>query len=269
MRLIKLLIVSILLFLPIQSFSQSDTSSLKIVSWNIQNFGKSKSDSTIEYICKIVKDYDIVAIQEVTTSEAGAQAVAKLDACLDRTGTSWDYVISNPTSGAGSERYAYLYKKSRVQLKGKAELEQSVEASINREPYRATFLFKQTEYILFNIHLVPTAKNPQNEIKFLDTIPKIYNNKRLIIMGDFNLSQSHTAYDNLKKSFNPGLKSSKTSLKMKESDEDPLNMEYDNFFVSKNIKIYKSGVILIFKDFKTLRDVRMVSDHCPIYIIIK
>jgi deoxyribonuclease-1-like protein len=267
MNYLKIKLIILLLLTNLCVFSQ-DTTKLNIVSWNIQNFGKSKSDSIIEYICHIVKNYDIVAIQEVTTSEFGAQAVAKLDACLDRTGFSWDYIVSNPTSGAGSERYTYLYKKSRVNLKGKGELEQSLESTINREPYRAVFIYKNIEYILFNIHLVPTNKNPQNEVRLLDTIPKIYLNKRIVIMGDFNLSQKHTAYDYLKKSLYPALIDQKTSLKMKETI-DPLNEEYDNFFISKNIKLYKSGIILFFKDFKTLSEARKVSDHCPIYIIIE
>ena len=93
-------------------------SNLKIVSWNIQNFGRSKmsNDSVMVFISEVVKGYDIVAIQEVSVSEFGSQAVAKLDDLLDRSGTSWDYIISDATSGEGSERYAYLFKKDRVKL---------------------------------------------------------------------------------------------------------------------------------------------------------
>ena len=113
----------------------------------IQNFGRSKSesDSVMKYICSKVKLHDIVVIQEVSTSEFGAQAVAKLDGLLDRTGTSWDYVVSDPTTGPGSERYAYLYKKSRVKLK-ESGLEKTLQDKINREPFRAVFIFKKNEY---------------------------------------------------------------------------------------------------------------------------
>ena len=115
----KLKFTLLFLLTSLLSFSQVDTSKLNIISWNIQNFGRSKSesDSVMKYIASKVKIYDIVVVQEVSTSEFGAQAVAKLDDLLDRTGTSWDYVVSDPTTGAGSERYAYLYKKNRVKLK--------------------------------------------------------------------------------------------------------------------------------------------------------
>lgn len=259
----------LLLFVSTLVSSQVDTSSLKIVSWNIQNFGKSKSDAEILYISTKVKDCDIVAIQEVSTSDFGSQAVAKLDDYLDRTGSKWDYVMSDKTTGEGSERYVYLYKTSRVKLKEKPSLEKSLQDSINREPFKAIFIFKGKEFYLFNIHLVPTDKNPQNEAKKLSELPKIYKNKRIIIMGDFNLSGSHSGFDGLKNlGFKTTLLSKKTSLKAKESD-DPMNMEYDNFFISKNIKLIKSDVIYFHKDFKTLKESRSISDHCPIYCIVK
>lgn len=265
----KIRLAFFLLFVSNLVLSQVDTTSLKIVSWNIQNFGKSKSDAEILYISNKVKDCDILAVQEVSTSEFGAQAVAKLDDYLDRTGSKWDYVISDKTTGDGTERYAYLYKTSRVRLKEKPSLEKSLQDSINREPFRAIFIFNGKEFYLFNIHLVPTNKNPQNEAKKLDTLPKIYKDKNIIIMGDFNLSGAHSGFDSLKKfGFKTSLLSKKTSLKAKEST-DPMNMEYDNFFISKNIKLIKSDVIYFYKDFKTLKDARKISDHCPIYCLIK
>lgn len=267
---IKLKFTLIFLLSTLIGISQVDTSTLNIISWNIQNFGKSKSDSTIKYIRDKVKSYDIIAIQEVSTSEFGSQAVARLDDYLDRTGASWDYVISDPTSGDGSERYAYLYKKNRVKLKEKASLEKSLENGINREPFKAIFVFKGKDYYLFNLHLVPTDKNPELEAKKIDTLNTIYKNKRIIIMGDFNLSQSNGGFTKLKKDMNVALVGKKTSLKMKESNSGGvLNMEYDNFFISKDIKLIKADVIHFYKDFKTLKEARKVSDHCPIFCKIK
>lgn len=268
-------LVAFLLLLTIGQVSAQtpkDTSNLNIVSWNIQNFGRSKSasDTVMKYICDKVKGYDIVAIQEVSTSEFGAQAVAKLDELLDRTGTSWDYVVSDPTTGAGSERYAYLYKKSRVKLKEKPCLEKTLEDKLNREPFKAIFVFKGSDYYLFNLHLVPTDKNPALEAAHLASLGETYKGKKIIFMGDLNLSQSDPGFDGVKKWAKPTLIGKKTSLKMKEGEEgERLNMEYDNFFVTTNIVVSKSDVINFFSEFKDLKLARKVSDHCPIYCIIK
>jgi deoxyribonuclease-1-like protein len=250
--------------------AQTDTSKLNIISWNIQNFGRSKSElvDVMNYIASKVKSYDIVAVQEVSTSEFGSQAVAKLDDLLDRTGSSWDYIVSNPTTGQGSERYAYLYKKHRVSLKF-ADLEKSLQDSLNREPFRAIFIFKGQEYFLFNLHLVPTDKHPEIEAQKLGHLNKTYSGKRIVLMGDLNLSQSNSGFNSLKKFTKPTLISKKTSLKMKEDGVSPMNMEYDNFFISTNINLTKSDVIEFWKDYKDLKSARKVSDHCPIYCIIK
>ena len=88
-------------------------------------------------------------------------------------------------------------------------------------------------------------------------------------MGDLNLSQSDKGFDGVKKWSKPTLIGKKTSLKMKEVSGEKLNMEYDNFFISSNIILIKSGVINFFLEFKELKTARKISDHCPIYCIIK
>jgi deoxyribonuclease-1-like protein len=65
--------ILLFLLLTTTTFSQ-----VKLLSWNVENLGSSKSDSTIVYIATTVKNYDIVALQEVVAGNGGAQAVAKL-----------------------------------------------------------------------------------------------------------------------------------------------------------------------------------------------
>ena len=78
------------------------------------------------YIAETAKNYDIIAIQEVVAGYGGAQAVARLADELNRKGTKWDYTISDPTSSSAykTERYAFIWKTSKVKKIGKAWLEQ-------------------------------------------------------------------------------------------------------------------------------------------------
>ncbi len=48
-----------------------------LITWNIQNMGKSKDASEIAFIASTIKHADIVAIQEVVAGNGGGQAVAK------------------------------------------------------------------------------------------------------------------------------------------------------------------------------------------------
>ncbi|GAA6768234.1 hypothetical protein AAFH68_41870 [Flavobacterium sp. CGRL1] len=114
-----------LLFLltSFQAFSQT-----KFISWNLENFGKSKSQASLSFIAKTVQEYDIIAIQEVVAGYGGSQAVAKLASILNERGSKWDYTISDPTSGNSykKERYAFIWKTSKVKLKGKPWLEKKI-----------------------------------------------------------------------------------------------------------------------------------------------
>ena len=246
-----------------------DSKELRILSWNIQNLGKSKmaNDSVMIFISSLISSYDIIAVQEISVSEFGSQAIAKLDDLLDRSGISWDYVISNPTSGSGSERYAYLFRKDKVQLVAHS-LEAKLASVVNREPYIGRFLVDGNEYILGNVHLVPKDKNPSLEVKELVSLESKYKDKKFILMGDFNLSESDRSFDGMKRWCNVGFRRERTSLKMKEGG-DWLNEEYDNFFISKGVKVSSSGVVHFYKNFDNLRSARRVSDHCPIFISIK
>jgi len=82
---------------------------------------QSKSNGEISFIANTVKDYDIVALQEVVAGDGCAQAVAKLADKLNRKGAKWDYSISDPTSSSAykTERYAFLWKTNRVKKIGK------------------------------------------------------------------------------------------------------------------------------------------------------
>src|SRR5687768_16119461 len=87
-------ILIVLLFITLNFYAQ-----VKICTWNLQNFGVSKSDSEMVFIANTVKQFDVVAVLEVVAGQGGAQAVGRLADQLNRTGSKWDYSISDPTSG--------------------------------------------------------------------------------------------------------------------------------------------------------------------------
>jgi len=144
----KNILSSLLLFLSLLSFSQS-----KIVSWNLENFGKSKSVIELNFIANTVQEYDIIAIQEVVAGYGGAQAIAELNRILNEKGTKWDYTISNPTSGTSykTERYAFIWKTKKAKLKGNPWLEKKYHLEIDREPYFATFEIDKKTITLYII----------------------------------------------------------------------------------------------------------------------
>ncbi len=252
------------------SISVSAQTEVKIVSWNLQNFGKSKKDSSINFIANTIKDFDVIAIQEVVAGTGGAQTVAKLNDLLNRKGYKWDYRISDPTSSENlqqKERYAFLWKTSKVQIVGRPWLEKKFSFEINREPFFATFTTKGKEFTLVNFHAITKKMQPETEIKYFKFFPQEYPDLNLIFCGDFNSPQSHSVFNPLKSmGFKPIFMEQKTSLKMKCIENDCLASEYDNiFYHTRKISFIESGIIHFYKNFSIHEDARTISDHVPIW----
>lgn len=244
---------------------------ISLCSWNLKDFGQTKSASEIAFIAEIVKDYDILAIQEVVAGYGGAQAVARLIDELNRRGFKWDYCISDPTysSSYKSERYAFLWKTSRVKKIGEAWLEQKYKLEIDREPYYANFEFVGKKFTLVSFHAITKSKQPETEIKYFKFLPEEYPDKNLIFCGDFNCPQSHTVFNPLKKmGYRPIFINQKTTLRQICLGGDCLASEFDNMFYPVNrISILSSGVVKFFTQFPNMQEANMVSDHVPVYAI--
>ena len=260
-------LILLLLFLSSSLFSQ-----VKLLSWNVENLGSSKSESEITFIAKTIKDYDIVALQEVVAGAGGAQAVAKLAEALNRMGFKWDYVVSNPTSSSAykTERYAFLWKTSKVKKLGEAWLEKKYHLEIDREPYYCTFDYKGKQFTIANFHAITKSKQPETEIKYFKFLPTQYPTLNLIFVGDFNCPQSHTVFNPIRKmGYLPILTNQKTSLKKECKLDECLASEFDNiWYNSSKIKTLNAGIIHFYKDFESLLAARKISDHVPVTVEI-
>ncbi len=245
---------------------------ISICSWNLKDFGNTKSDEEIVFIANTIKDFDIVAIQEVVAGEGGIEAVNRLYEELMNSKEPWDYVISKPTSSSAykAERYAYLWKKNKVSIKCEAWLENNHHLEIDREPYFATFSVKGKEFTLINFHAITKAKQPETEIKYFKLLPNEYPELKMIFCGDFNLTQSHSVFNPLKEmGYLPALIGQKTSLRDNCLADGCLASEYDNFLIPESMfELLEKGVIHFYEAFQDFKDARIISDHIPIYIVI-
>lgn len=264
MRFLKLKIFILFLF-----FGSSLLAQVKLVSWNIQDLGRTKDKAEIAFMAETLRDFDIVAIQEVVAGYGGAQAVAKLADELNRMGAKWDYVISDPTKSSpyNSERYAYLWKTSKVKLIGKPWLDRNFQTEMEREPFMADFSYKGISFTLVSFHAVPKSKQPESEIKYFKLYPDLHPNKNLIFLGDFNTPQSHTVFIPLKEmGYQPIFENQKTSLRTKCIEGDCLASEYDNiFFNSEKVDCIEAGIVHFYLEME-IKEARKISDHVPIWM---
>jgi len=247
----------------------------RVVSWNLYNFGRTKDDQEIAVAAETLRDADLVAVQEVVTSPPGAQAIGKLDAALDRTGFAWDYRMSDPTTGPGTERYAFLWKPSRLRLKGRAWLEPSLADAMDREPYLARFEHRTTgqQFLVASLHAVPSSKNPAHEIALLDALHRQYDADHIVLLGDFNLDEDDGAFDELYAlGYRAALDDQPTSLR-RSRDPGPnghLANEYDNvFYEAGPLRAAHAGVLDFTGQFRSLKEARSLSDHLPVFMDVQ
>jgi endonuclease/exonuclease/phosphatase family metal-dependent hydrolase len=245
-------------------------SQVKLFSWNVENLGSSKSPSDLLYIVNILKDYDVVALQEVVAGPGGVQTVAKLADELNRKGSKWDYVVSYPTSSSAykTERYAFLWKTGKVKKIGEAWLEKKYHLEIDREPYYCTFDYKGKSFTIVNFHAITKSRQPETEIKYFKFLPEQYPSLNLLFVGDFNCPQSHTVFNPIRKmGYLPILTNQKTSLKKECKLDECLASEFDNiWYDSSKVKVTNAKVIHFYNGFELLSEARKISDHIPVVL---
>ena len=238
-----------------------------VLTWNIANLGKSKSDAELTKIAEIISQADIVAIQEVVSSYHGAQAVSKILAKLNKKNNIWDYSLSNVTQSTGNraERYVFFWKKNKCKIKRKFELESIYANPIEREPYIGSFTIGSKEVKIFNFHALPKKHNPEQEIKFFKNYKNLYG-AYCIYVGDFNVHPNNSVFNPIKfQGYEHVLPNQKTTLKQECKEDNCLANAYDYiWYPTQTIKLINAYPILFYQDFETLKQARHLSDHIPL-----
>ncbi len=210
----------------------SSENQIRLGSFNIEKLGF-KKEFQVENAAEILKNYDIVAIQEVMNLGAskdnpiGTKGIEALKQIVSYLGEDWDYVTSEEPKGPSRaekskafstfEYYAFIFRKSKIELiEDSAYLwnEQenpmvgleSQERQFDREPFIASFKAKKgnLDFTLITIHVAsPAAKWRRDEIKRLAIVYKAVqdsdpNQNDVFLLGDFNTNVDKKEWDDLK-----------------------------------------------------------------------
>ncbi|HRI01394.1 MAG TPA: endonuclease/exonuclease/phosphatase family protein [Saprospiraceae bacterium] len=252
---------------------------LTFISWNIRDFGGSRSDAEIELIADVLAHADIIAIQEVVARDpAGAKAVARLVNALNRKGSSWDYRISDPTiytSPQKVEKYAFVWKASQIQvIGGRPTLIKELAHTVEREPYLISFRMGQKELSILNYHACTHTKEfpERDEIMHISRWIMNQNMSNVIFAGDMNLVIQDEAFRQLKQNaYSHALNGEKTTLKKECSDGDYLSSAEDNILYKFSNLKYQSSKVIDFVGKLRCESVKqksvMLSDHLAVELI--
>ena len=174
---------------------------IKIASFNIQIFGQSKinNQEIMKILAKVIRRYDVVAIQEVRSQEQNV--IPTLLNYVNDENTKYDYVISERLGRTGSkEQYAIVYNTKTVSLiPGGSYVVDDSNDFFEREPFVAYFKSGNFDFKIVNNHIKP--KDVEAELRQLAVvINNIYDSsseKDVIVLGDMNADGDYFNESNL------------------------------------------------------------------------
>ncbi len=174
-----------------------------IASWNVENLGAS---TDIEERAEIIRQFDIVALQEIESIEGLDSLLARVEAI---TGDDWERVVS-PQVGKGNaaEYYAFMYCTNRVAYLAESSgvYPEPMSDDYSREPFFATFRAGEFDFTLITVHITwgLLASLRTAECRRLgsvwDYVQSVNSEEDdLILLGDFNRDRpTHSAFDPLR-----------------------------------------------------------------------
>ena len=253
----------------------NDGAAVRVGAFNIQVFGESKASKpdVMEVLGKIIRTYDVVAIQEIR--DKSQTALPALVDTVNSDNSQYDYVVGERLGRTTSkEQYAYIYNTQTIELAGTPHTypEPAGTDPFHREPYIASFeaLVCNFDFILITIHVDPDEAT--EEINALDDVVKYAQStypdeQEFIVMGDLNADCSYFDED--------------SSSTMSSSDyywcinnsvdttTKPTDCTYDRIILTNPTAPYFTGDSGVFRyDIEyglTEDETTAVSDHYPVY----
>jgi competence ComEA-like helix-hairpin-helix protein len=224
----KITFITLILFSL--SFSQS---TITLASFNIRIFSdNSRNDTELKQICLQLKDYDFIAIQELRDERIMERAVEMLD---DEFNKEYSFVISDAVgTERHKERYAFLYRSDLIDYLDFSDSYPDVADNFIREPFYASFISGNFDFTIITIHSIYGHSKAERraEARLLDEVYSYVQQENgveqdVILCGDFNLSASDDAFNDLRNIYSmQELISGGTSIKDKEYDNIWINPTY-------------------------------------------
>lgn len=174
--------------------------SITIAAFNIQVFGQSKLNKpgAMEVLTKIVRQFDVVAIQEVRSSQQ--DVLPRFVSMLNADGSQFDFAIGDRLGRTSSkEQYAFVFNTATIEIDRSAIYTVGdPDDLLHREPTVASFRVRGPApeeaftFTLVNIHTDPDEVDM--EVDVLDNVMQAVRSDGrgeddIILLGDLNADE--------------------------------------------------------------------------------
>lgn len=250
-----------------------DEDSIVIASFNIQVFGQSKlkKPDAMDVLAKVVRNFDIVAIQEIRSKED--DVMPRFVDLINQDGHRYDFVVGERLGRTSSkEQYAFVYDTTRIEvIPGSAYTVPDPRDHLHREPLACSFRTRGVSsgqpfsFTLVNIHTDPDETDQELDAlddAFLYVRHKTPSEDDVILLGDLNVDANHLGQLGQLPNI-AWVIDAKTTTNTRQSKS------YDNIVFDRTTTTeYQNsgGVMNLMSEFQLTEEAALkVSDHMPVW----
>jgi endonuclease/exonuclease/phosphatase family metal-dependent hydrolase len=176
---------------------------ISIATFKIRIFStNSRDDEELYQICKLLKEFDFIAIQEVRDTQILERTISML---MNQFSLNYKYLTSDRVGTERSkEIYAFLYRTDKVKPLKNFGLYQDAEDHFIRELHVALFRDREFDFYAINMHSI--YGNSVGERRFeakklagvYAVVQSLDGENDVLLMGDFNLAPDDSGFQSLK-----------------------------------------------------------------------
>ena len=246
--------------------------SIRVASFNIQTFGNSKSQKphVMDYLSRIVRQFDVVAIQEIRSKDQ--DILPRFVEVINAAGRQYDYVIG-PRLGrtTSREQYAFIFDLASIEVdRSQLYTIDDPDDMLHRPPLVGWFRVRgPSAEQAFTFSLVNIHTDPDEADLELDVLDQVYRGVRddgrneddVIVLGDFNADDRH--FGRLGRV--PGISWALSGIPTNTRG----NKQYDNLVFHQTATREFTGRVGVFdfmREYNLTQDEALeVSDHLPVW----
>ena len=248
---------------------------VRVATFNVDRYDRNKANQqdVLEVLAKIIRNFDVVAIQEVASAEQ--HVVPKLVDVINGTSSHYDYVIG-PRVGRDHqmEQFAYIFDQRKVDIdRYEMYTIKDPDDLIHFEPFVACFRARGVAvedaftFTLVNIHTSGETGETVRENNLLRTVFESVRNDRrgeddVILLGDFQVDA---------KTLKRAVDMPSAIYVVSESPTDPRgehqrdNILFDSIATTEFTG--RSGVVDFLREMNlTMAEATQVSGHLPVWV---
>jgi deoxyribonuclease-1-like protein len=251
---------------------------IRIASFNIQVFGNAKASNppVIRTLAEIVRQFDLVAIQEVRSKNE--YLIPNFVNLINQAGVQgqpdrhYDHVIGPRLGNTSSkEQYVFIFDTDRVEIDPHSVYTVSdPDGLLHREPLVATFRARGVDpQLAFTFTLVNIHTDPDQVPEEMDALADVYRSVRrssrgeddILLLGDFNTDNRHLYRLGDIAGIYPLVVGTWTNTRQ--------NKQYDNLIIHRPSTTEHTGRWGVFDVVRqwnlTEQQALQVSDHFPVW----